>query len=94
VEESGAETSEKVTGLLEALQASLEAGKKHKPGSKRAGKLKTRPAGPEFMSKDELDKLAKELDIKGRSKMSKKDLIRAVEKASKESEASTKKKAS
>jgi len=91
VEETEAETSEKVTSLLEALQASLEGGKKHRPGSKRAGKLKTRPAGPEHMSKGELDELAKELDIKGRSKMSKKDLVRAVEK---ETKAANKKKAS
>jgi DNA end-binding protein Ku len=88
VEEAGeAESSEKVTSLLEALQASLDGGKKHRAGTKdRGGKLRTQPAGPEFMSKQELDAVAKELEVEGRSKMSKKELIKAVEKAQKAAE--------
>jgi len=82
-ESTEAEASDKVTSLLEALEASFEGGKKHRPGNRRrAGKIQTKAAGPEYMSKSELDAVAKELDIKGRSKMSKKDLITEIEKAS------------
>ena len=85
VEESRAEATGKVTDLMEALRASLEGSKKHKPGNKgRAPKLKTRKAGEDdlaSLSKDELSGLAKELDISGRSTMGKRDLVKAIEKA-------------
>ena len=78
-EADGAESGEKVTSLLEALEASLEGGKKHRAGTKdRGGRLQTQPAGPEHMSKQELDAVAKELGVEGRSKMSKKEIVEAV----------------
>jgi DNA end-binding protein Ku len=82
VVESAAEPGEKVTDLMEALRASLEGAGKHKPGNRgRAGKLKTRAAGPEDLPKEELYELAKELGIRGRSKMSQKQLVEAVSEA-------------
>ncbi len=83
VEEAAAEPGEKITDLMEALRASLDdEGKKHGAGNRRKpGKLKTRPAGPEAMSKEELYDLAKKLGIRGRSKMSQKQLADAVTEA-------------
>jgi DNA end-binding protein Ku len=83
VVEAAAEPGEKVTDLMEALQASLEgAGKKHRAGnSRKGGKLKTRPAGPEDLPKEELYELAKKLGVRGRSKMSQKQLAEAVAEA-------------
>jgi DNA end-binding protein Ku len=85
VEESRAEATEKVTDLMEALRASLEGSTKHKAGNKgRAPKLKTRKVGEDDLatrSKEELSELAQELDISGRSKMSKRELAKAIEKA-------------
>jgi DNA end-binding protein Ku len=82
VEETTAEAGEKVTGLMEALRASLEGAGKHKPGNRRgSGKLKTRAAGPEDMSKEELYELAQKLGIRGRSKMTQRELAEAVAQA-------------
>ena len=84
VEESRADPAEKVTDLMQALQASLEGAGKHRPGNrKRGGKLKTRKAEDDLgaRSKEELYELAQELGIKGRSKMSQAELAEAVEKA-------------
>lgn len=85
VEESKADAAEKVTDLMEALQASLEGAGKHRPGNrKRGGKLKTQKAAADDLgarSKEELYELAQELDIRGRSKMSQAELAKAIEKA-------------
>ncbi len=85
VEESKADAAEKVTDLMEALQASLEGSGKHRPGNrKRGGKLKTKKADADDLgarSKEELYELAQELDIRGRSKMSQTELAKAIEKA-------------
>jgi DNA end-binding protein Ku len=61
--------------LMDALRASLESAKRD--GGRRAdgdGEL-------EELSKEELLELAKEADISGRSRMSKRELVRALEKA-------------
>ncbi|WP_026877302.1 Ku protein [Jiangella gansuensis] len=80
-----------VTDLLTALQQSVEAAKKgRKGGGSRAGrksgsKLKTR-VDPDQLAKapkKDLDKLARELDISGRSSMTKDELAAAIEKARK-----------
>lgn len=75
-EEEPAEPT-KVVDLFEALSASVE--------SRRKGKPTTKAAAPEQdlsdLTKAELDKLAKELDIKGRSKMTRDELEKALEKA-------------
>ena len=85
MEESKADAAEKVTDLMEALQASLEGAGKHRPGNrKRGGRLKTQKADADDLgarSKEELYELAQELDIRGRSKMSQAELAKAVEKA-------------
>ncbi|MGX7828081.1 Ku protein [Actinokineospora sp. 24-640] len=74
-EEEPAEPT-KVVDLFEALSASVESRRKGKPTTK---------ATPEQdlsdLTKAELDKLAKELDIKGRSKMTRDELEKALEKA-------------
>lgn len=89
-----APTSEKVVDLLAALQASLDQAKDHKPGNaSRVTKLRTRQKtaaeavadGADDMTKKELQKAAKELDIEGRSKMSEKQLRTSVKKAAKKS---------
>jgi DNA end-binding protein Ku len=74
-EEEPAEPT-KVVDLFEALSASVESRKKGKPAPA--------PAEDDLseLTKAELDKLAKGLDIKGRSKMTRDELLRAVEKAS------------
>jgi DNA end-binding protein Ku len=66
----------KVVDLFEALSASVESRKKGKPASA--------PAEEDLseLTKAELDKLAKTLDIKGRSKMTRDELAKAIEKAS------------
>ena len=69
-----AEPSEptKVVDLFEALSRSVEGRKK--------GRSSSTPAQSDLdeLSKADLDKLAKELDIKGRSKMNRDDLAKAV----------------
>jgi DNA end-binding protein Ku len=74
-EEEPAEPT-KVVDLFEALSASVESRKKGKPAAA--------PAEDDLaeLTKAELDKLAKSLDIKGRSKMTRDDLAKAIEKAS------------
>ncbi|HYG94751.1 MAG TPA: Ku protein [Nocardioides sp.] len=86
-ESSREEAGEKVVDLLEALQASLDQSKKHRPGNTHSvSPLKTRKRGPEDVDLDDLSKtqlaeLAKELDVEGRSKMSAADLRKAVKQA-------------
>jgi DNA end-binding protein Ku len=84
---SSEESGEKVTDLLEALQASLDQSRKHKPGNTGSVKpLRTRKRGPEDiedaaledLSKAQLTELAKELDVEGRSKMTAAQLRKAV----------------
>ncbi|TWG90188.1 DNA end-binding protein Ku [Nocardioides sp. J9] len=78
---------DKVVDLLTALQQSIEGSKKHRPGNKRAGgKLETREreaADVDLadLTKKELDALAKELDVKGRSRMTAAQLRTAIGKA-------------
>ncbi len=83
VEETAAEPSEKVTDLMEALRASLDdEGKQHRAGNRRKSeKVRTQPVSPEDMSKEQLYDLAKELGVRGRSKMSQKQLAKAVAEA-------------
>lgn len=86
VTESDEESREKVTDLLEALQASLKQGKKHRPGNADVAPLKTRKREAGDIDLDELGKgelaaLAKELDVPGRSKMTAAELRRAIKKA-------------
>jgi DNA end-binding protein Ku len=99
--ESG--SPEKVTDLLAALQASVDAAKNHKPGNaSRVTKLRTQKRsaieavaeGADDLTKTELTAAAKELGVEGRSKMSEKKLRTAVKKAAKETTKKTSKKAS
>jgi DNA end-binding protein Ku len=61
-----------VVDLFEALSRSVETRKK--------GRASSSSSAPDLddMSKADLDKLAKELDIKGRSKMNRDELAKAV----------------
>jgi DNA end-binding protein Ku len=96
ITETQEEPTGKVVDLMEALQASLDNAKGHKPGNRNQGRdetLQTRKAGADGakaedatddiaeMSKSELYDLAQQLDISGRSKMSRKELADAVTKA-------------
>lgn len=65
----------KVVDLFEALSRSVEGRKKGGSGSAKAEET------VDDLSKADLEKLAKELDIKGRSKMTKDELEKAVTKA-------------
>jgi DNA end-binding protein Ku len=92
----------KVLDLMQALQASLDASKRHKPGNRKqpVQKLKThksdRPRqsvdsqrrNPSDMSKSELYELAQQLDIAGRSKMTRAELGKAVTNAHNQKNAS------
>jgi DNA end-binding protein Ku len=95
VTEGAPETAANVVDLMEALRASVEGAKSHRPGnSKDAGKLATRRARRagggdtsahrqrdddlDDMSKKDLYDLAQELDVAGRSKMSRAELAEAV----------------
>ena len=71
-----AEPSEptKVVDLFEALSRSVEGRKKGRGGGSAQADL-------DDLSKSDLDKLAKDLDIKGRSKMTRDDLAKAVAEA-------------
>lgn len=86
-EPDSAAAGDKVVDLLTALQASLDESKAHRPGNARSvEKLRTRAreAGEvdlDELGKKELDALAKELDVTGRSRMTAAELRRAIEKA-------------
>ncbi|MFC5731611.1 MULTISPECIES: Ku protein [Nocardioides] len=79
------EAGEKAVDLLAALQASLERSKDHRPGNTHnLGKLETRKreitdVDLGDLSKADLIGLAKELDIRGRSKMKTDELREAIE---------------
>ncbi|MDP9066756.1 MAG: Ku protein [Actinomycetota bacterium] len=86
VQDTKPEEPETVVDLMEALRASVEAAKKGerpRPKAQRGSSSKSRAdddlAG---MSKGELLKKAKQLDISGRSSMDKDELIKAISKAS------------
>jgi DNA end-binding protein Ku len=64
-----------VVDLFEALSRSVEGRKKGGSGSAKAEEKL------DDLSKAELEKLAKELDIKGRSKMTRDELEKAVSEA-------------
>lgn len=84
------EEPERVVDLMDALKASIDAarrGEKPKPAKKRAsgsGSTATGKASGDDLaqlSKQELEERARELEIAGRSKMSKKELIKAISQA-------------
>jgi DNA end-binding protein Ku len=75
----------KVVDLFDALSRSVEGRKKRRGGGDADdGDTKRRAASPKSgpdlstLSKSELDKMARDLDIKGRSKMSRDELAEAV----------------
>ncbi|HEV7979429.1 Ku protein [Amycolatopsis sp.] len=81
----------KVIDLFDALSRSV----KDRKGRGQKGRGKPAAAGLSELSKADLDKMARELDVKGRSKMSRKDLEKAVEAATETTDkAPAKKKAS
>jgi DNA end-binding protein Ku len=66
---------EEPTDLLEALRASVEAhGRRGRNGRRRNGSLRD-------LSREELDRRARKAGIRGRSKMSKRELAKALETA-------------
>jgi DNA end-binding protein Ku len=69
----------KVVDLFEALSRSVE-GRKSGGGGKRSSPAPKKKTAPDLseLSKAELDKMARELDVKGRSKMSRAELEKAV----------------
>ncbi|MBD0291143.1 MAG: Ku protein [Thermoleophilia bacterium] len=72
--------------LMAALRASLEASKQRRSSARRRGGAEGDASAAqdgelEQLSKDELYERARELDIKGRSDMSKDDLVRALQAA-------------
>jgi DNA end-binding protein Ku len=72
----------KVVDLFEALSRSVEGRKKRRdeaPAAKKSAKAQEEDL--DSLTKADLDKLAKELDIKGRSKMSRDELSKAVAEA-------------
>ncbi len=82
-----AEEPERVVDLMEALKASVEAakrGEKPEPPKRTTAKKSANGKGSEedlaALTKAELEEKARELDIGGRSKMDKKELIRALKK--------------
>jgi DNA end-binding protein Ku len=77
----------KVVDLFDALSRSVEGRKKRRDdssddGGKRRGASKDSGQDLSSLSKAELDKMARDLDIKGRSKMSRDELEQAVAGAS------------
>ncbi|HEX2133442.1 MAG TPA: Ku protein, partial [Actinophytocola sp.] len=70
----------KVVDLFEALSRSVE-GRKKRRDEPAAKETKAEPEDLDSLSKADLDKLARDLDIKGRSKMSRDELSKAVAKA-------------
>jgi DNA end-binding protein Ku len=96
VSEDEPQDEEKVVDLMEALQASVERARDHKAGnSRQARKLTTRKTGSQGrrspqrlsrkelaeLSKAELSQVAQDLDISGRSRMTRSDLATAIAKA-------------
>ena len=86
VVEEEADTGGEVLDIMEALKASVDAAKKgRKPTAKSAGgsNAAKRDAASDLdsLSKQELDRRARALDIPGRSKMGKNDLIEAIRKS-------------
>jgi len=85
VREAAEPEEEEPPDLMEALRQSLE--QRGKPGSKRTrtssrnGSRNGSRKKLDSLSKDELQKRAKKLDIPGRSKMSKEELAEAVSSA-------------
>jgi DNA end-binding protein Ku len=80
-----APTGPKIGDLMEALRQSIEATKKGKrPAESTAKQKAAEEEEPDYgqMSKDQLLEKAVELDITGRSKMSKPQLVRALKRAS------------
>ena len=71
------EKTPEVADLMEALRASVEASK----GGKKPPSAAKRPPDLHDLSKDELYEKAGQVDIPGRSKMSKEELIEALEEA-------------
>ena len=82
------EEPESVIDLMEALKASVVAakrGEKPKPPKKQASKGSAKSKAHEDLSaltKEELAERARKLGVEGRSKMDKKELVKAVRKAS------------
>lgn len=85
------EEPEKVVDLMEALKASVEATRKgERPKQKRTSRKSQRTrrssdgrrgADLESLTKQQLEERAKKLDISGRSKMDKKELVKAIRKS-------------
>ncbi|MGH2703194.1 MAG: Rho termination factor N-terminal domain-containing protein, partial [Actinomycetota bacterium] len=83
-----AEEPAEVVDLMEALKASVEAARKGKPPKaprsserERAGDGAVSDEDLSTLTKRELEEHAKELDVSGRSRMDKKQLIRAIRKS-------------
>lgn len=81
-----AQEPERAVDLMEALKASVEAakrGKKPKPPTRPQGSGNGRGSKEDLdsLTKAELEKRAKKLEIAGRSKMDKKELVRAIRKS-------------
>jgi DNA end-binding protein Ku len=69
----------KVVDLFDALSRSVEGRKKRRESASSGDNRSSSPAeDTATLSKSELDKLARDLDIKGRSKMSREELAEAV----------------
>ncbi len=83
VTESEPTSPTKVVDLFEALSKSVESRKKRRGGSAGRAAEEEAPGSPDLsgMTKAELDKLARELDVKGRSKLTRDELRKAVERA-------------
>jgi DNA end-binding protein Ku len=78
-----------IVDLMDALRASVDAarkGERPRPPKKKTSKARSSAADDDedlaSLTKQELDERAKRLNISGRSKMSKKELARAIKKAS------------
>ncbi|GHF59525.1 DNA end-binding protein Ku [Amycolatopsis bartoniae] len=68
----------KVVDLFEALSRSVESRKGGRKKASSSGSSKKKAPDLSGLSKAELDKMARELDVKGRSKMSRAELEKAV----------------
>jgi DNA end-binding protein Ku len=79
-----AEEPEETPDLMEALRASLEGAKRSKPGSSNGRSTNGRSKNGDLADQtvDELNAQARKLGIEGRSKMSKRQLVSAIEKKS------------
>jgi len=76
-----AEEPEEPEDLLAALRRSIEEAKGRRPAPRRNGGSRSDGDGNGDLSKEELLERARKLDVPGRSKMSKDELAKAVEKA-------------